>query len=114
MSEVAIMVGKRIRCLRQSHGLSQEALAYKASISQAHLGQIERAVKNPTVDTIGKIAAALDVPVEELFRDAGIPDETHPNATINKINAHLLAMSEREQKDFLKIIRIMKHYDDID
>ena len=42
-------LGKNIRTLRNARGLSQEALAQDAQITQSHLGCIERGRGNPTV-----------------------------------------------------------------
>lgn len=109
MSNVAKDLGLRIRQLRNEKHMSQEELAFKAGISPAHLGQIERAVKNPTIDTIGKIASALDVPVTDLFSTDRIAPTPH-SVTIGKINAQLIDMSEEEQKDILRIIRIFRNY----
>ena len=109
MSDIAKQLGQRIRNLRNALQMSQEELSFKAGISPAHLGQIERALKNPTIDTIAKIATALDIPVAALFATdpASVPSQ---NATIGKINAQLLSTSEEEQKDFLRIIRIFRGY----
>ena len=109
MSNIAKDFGVRIRQLRNEKHMSQEELAFKAGISPAHLGQIERAVKNPTIDTIGKISSALDVPVTELFSSDRITPVPQ-NLTIGKINAQLTDMSEEEQKDILRIIRIFRNY----
>ena len=109
MSNIAKDLGLRIRQLRNEKHMSQEELAFKAGISPAHLGQIERAVKNPTIDTIGKIASALDVPVTELFSSDWIAPVPQ-NLIIGKINAQLIDMSEEEQKDILRIIRIFRNY----
>lgn len=108
MSDTAKELGLRIRQLRNEKHMSQEELAFKAGISPAHLGQIERAVKNPTIDTIVKISTALDVPVAELFSTSCIASAPH-NLTIGKINAQLADMNEDEQKDILRIIRIFRN-----
>lgn len=113
MSNVAKCLGERIKQMRNERKMSQEELSFKAGISAAHLGQIERAVKNPTVDTVGKIAAALGVAVASLFDDEHITQPTQ-NATVGKITAHLSAMTEAEQKDILRIIRILHSYRRID
>lgn len=109
MSEIAKQLGQRIRDLRCERSMSQEELSFKAGISPAHLGQIERAVKNPTIDTIAKIATALDLPVAVLFNMEATPIPPQ-NAIISKINAHLVNMSEDEQKDILRMIRIFRNY----
>lgn len=109
MSETARLLGLRIRKLRNEKSMSQEELSFKAGISPAHLGQIERATKNPTIDTISKIASALGVSVSELFTDEAV--SCFPsNATIDKIEAQLLCMSEEEQRDILRVIRIFRSY----
>lgn len=109
MSDIAKRLGQRIRDLRNEQHMSQEELSFKAGISPAHLGQIERALKNPTIDTIAKIATALGTPVATLFTMDSVSAPSQ-SATIGKINAQLLSMSEEEQKDFLRIIRIFRGY----
>lgn len=112
MSEIAMMLGKRIRELRRERGISQEELSFKAGISAAHLGQIERAVKKPTVETIGKLAVALEVPVTALFSSEYTPAADLSSTTLAKINAQLSTMSEAQQKDVLKVIRIFRGFQD--
>ena len=109
MSDIAKQLGQKIRDLRTERHMSQEELSFKAGISPAHLGQIERALKNPTIDTVAKIAGALDIPVAALFTMESI-SAVPENATVGKINAQLISMSEEEQKDILRIIRIFRGY----
>ncbi len=109
MSEIAVALGKRIRELRTELHMSQEELSFKAGISPAHLGQIERAAKRPNVDTIGKLASALGVPPSALFTDEQTPPPER-TATLEKIDAQLLSMTEDEQRDVLRIIRILRSY----
>ena len=109
MSDITKQLGQRIRGLRTERHMSQEELSFKAGISPAHLGQIERALKNPTIDTVAKIAAALDIPIADLFTMDTVATTPH-NTTVGKINAQLLSMSEDEQKDILRIIRIFRGY----
>lgn len=65
--EVLIQFGKKVRTLRKAHQLSQEQLAFKASLHRTYIGMIERAEKNVTLLNIEKIAKALDVDLKELF-----------------------------------------------
>ncbi len=111
MSSIAINLGQRIRQLRSERKMSQEELAFKAGISPAHLGQIERAIKNPTVDTVGKIAAALNVPMTAMFSNDPLSSSAVSGSTVEKINIHLMVMSEEEQRDILRIIRILHNYE---
>ncbi len=111
MSELLTEFGKHLRALRQNKKMSQEELALKAGISPAHLGQIERAEKNLTLETAGKLSAALKVSLSQLFSfeegTNSIPASTE-TATVDKINAQLNSMTPDEQKDILRIIRIFR------
>lgn len=109
MREIATALGLRIRELRNERHMSQEELAFKAGISAAHLGQIERALKNPTVDTVAKIAAAMGVSITMLFTEEQ-PNVNQESPLVAKINAHLIDMTEEQQRDFLRIIRIFHGY----
>lgn len=59
---------KRLRILREKVGLSQEELGFKSGLHRTYIGSIERAEQNISVDNIHKLAKALKVPVEELFK----------------------------------------------
>lgn len=60
-------VGENIRRIRTEKGVTQMWLAEQAGISQAMLCQIERETKNPSIQVGRNIAAALHIPMEELF-----------------------------------------------
>lgn len=59
---------ERIRYLRKQRDISQEELALRAGINTVYYGQIERGQKCPTVDTLYKIAAGLEIPLHDLLR----------------------------------------------
>lgn len=56
-----------MRRVRVAQGISQEKLAADAAVDRAYLGGLERQAENPTVDLLDRIAAALAVPMSELF-----------------------------------------------
>jgi len=64
---VELQVGRRIRELRKAKGLSLTQLAERADLNDKHLGLVERGEENLTLKSIRKIAAALEVPITELF-----------------------------------------------
>lgn len=73
MSELTLRLGKRIKQLRVMRDMTQEQLAEASNVSISFLGNVERGSKNPTVETIYKIANALDVTMSELLSfDTGI------------------------------------------
>ncbi|TWP23192.1 XRE family transcriptional regulator [TM7 phylum sp. oral taxon 349] len=59
----------KIKKLREKKGLSQEKLARLADVSNNTIVNIESGKQtNPTIETVSKIAKALDVSIEELLK----------------------------------------------
>ena len=71
MSDIAKSVGQRIRSYRITQGLSQEKLAELSGCHPTYIGQLERGEKNATLESIEKIATALDVSLSKLFEKLG-------------------------------------------
>jgi transcriptional regulator with XRE-family HTH domain len=67
MKTIEKRFGERVRKLRQTKGMSQEELAFRAKIHRTYLGGIERGERNPALKNIAAIAKALDVSLSELF-----------------------------------------------
>ena len=61
-------LGKVISALRKQAAISQEELAFRASIDRTYISQIERGVGNPSLLVIFKIAQALKIPINLLFQ----------------------------------------------
>ena len=60
-------VGRKIRALRKSKRLTQEALAHDAGMAMRYLAGIERGEENPTLAILVRLATALDVEPKELL-----------------------------------------------
>lgn len=60
-------LGKNIRIIRKSKGITMMALSYEADIEFRLLGRIERGEGNTTVTSLLKIADVLDVDLMQLF-----------------------------------------------
>jgi transcriptional regulator with XRE-family HTH domain len=60
-------LGNRLRELRRTRTLSQEQLAARAGLSYKFVGEVERGLGNPTVDTLAALADALETDVTDLF-----------------------------------------------
>lgn len=56
-----------MKALREAKGWSQEELADQAGLHRTYISAVERAVRNPTLTVIERIARALKVPIAELF-----------------------------------------------
>ena len=59
--------GTNVRRIRESKGLSQEALADKADLHRTYISDIERFTRNISLENVQKIANALEVEPSELL-----------------------------------------------
>lgn len=62
--------GSNLRRSRLRARLSQEAVARRASLHRTEIGLLEAGQRRPRIDTLVKLAAAVEAPVDELL--AGI------------------------------------------
>jgi len=67
--EILIKFGNKVRKERTKLGLSQERLAAKAGVHRTYIGMIERAEKNITLESIEKVAKALNLKLSDFFSD---------------------------------------------
>jgi len=73
MSQTQRLVARNVRRYRQERGISMGELARRAGIAKQTLSTIEQGQGNPTVETLGLIAAALDVTLRRLLTEWGTP-----------------------------------------
>lgn len=61
------LVGRNLRRLRVTEGLSQEALGLSAGCEPSYIGRVERGRENPTVDLLEALATALTADIADFF-----------------------------------------------
>ncbi|MGP0576115.1 helix-turn-helix domain-containing protein [Paenibacillus peoriae] len=105
MSELLELVGTRIRDIRKSKGLSQEALAEKAGFNSSYIGFIERAERNISLKNLEKIAKALNVGVYQLL--TYVKDNDELTEEDSSIKAILSLLRTRETKDTELALKIL-------
>ncbi len=62
--------GRAVRARRQAIGISQEELADRSGLHRTYVSDIERGVRNVSLNNIAKLAVALDCSPSELLREA--------------------------------------------
>lgn len=60
-------VGNSLKAYRLLYNLTQEELAYKAGINEKYYGRLERNESCPTIETLEKICAALNIDIASFF-----------------------------------------------
>ncbi len=62
-------IGTTIRTYRLQKGLSQGDIEKKTGLLRCYLSRVENGHTIPSLDTLSKIASALDLPIAQFFAD---------------------------------------------
>ena len=105
MESLQVILGNRVRALRERHGWSQEQLGKAAGLGAKYIGTIERGEKCPSFGAIEKLAKALDVEYFEMF----VPMNRSTDAVQKQVNALLSDQGRIDVshvEDFLRTLAI--------
>jgi transcriptional regulator with XRE-family HTH domain len=78
-----MLIGERIRQIREQKGLSQGDIEKASGLLRCYISRVEHGHTVPSLDTLERFAAALDVPLYRLFFSGDNPPPT-PNLSRRK------------------------------
>lgn len=67
-----ITVARNLRRLRVDRAISQEDLAVGAKVDRTYVSRSERAIENPTILVLERLAKALNADIAEFFDQAQV------------------------------------------
>jgi len=80
--DLRILLGMAIKTKRTSLRISQEELAHRAGLHRTYVSDLERGARNPSMDSIEKLARALQLSVSALFEQASKDNEAKQTVEI--------------------------------
>ena len=83
--DLKILLGMAIKTQRASLRISQEELAYRAGLHRTYVSDVERGARNPSLDSVERLARALELSVPMLFQRA-----THEAGTKQQVEILLV------------------------
>jgi CheY-like chemotaxis protein len=69
-TELKIFLGNAIKRMRSDLGISQEELAARAGLHRTDVSDVERGARNPSLESVAKLAGALELSLPTLFAGA--------------------------------------------
>ena len=72
--DLKTLLGMAIKTRRTALGISQEELAHRAGLHRTYVSDLERGARNPSIESIEKLAQALQISISELFEKT--PNDT--------------------------------------
>lgn len=104
-SEARSQFAKSLRQWRNRRGFSQEELAERADLHRTYISDVERGARNLSLESINKLATALEVSLPILFSS---PDTTAPGNTPMDSNPGVASAA------FVDILLVEDNPDDVE
>jgi transcriptional regulator with XRE-family HTH domain len=109
-----MIIGERLRSLREEKKLSQGDIEKRTGLLRCYISRVENGHTVPALETLEKMARALEVPLYQLFYDGEEPPEL-PNLPRRKSSDDIVWGSTGKEARFLaRFRRILSRVDEGD
>ena len=103
VKHVRKFLGQRLRALRKQRRLSQERLGERSGLSGKFIGEVERGEKSISLDSLYRVAVALEIPLRDL---TDVRERPAPREEAEKIFA--LVSGRRRGEDLRKAYEVLR------
>jgi transcriptional regulator with XRE-family HTH domain len=103
-----MVIGTRLRALREDRKLSQGDIEKRTGLLRCYISRVENGHTVPSIETLEKLAAALEIPLYQLFYEGEEPPPL-PNLS-KRTTTEELVLDEEAQKElrfFEKVRRLL-------
>jgi transcriptional regulator with XRE-family HTH domain len=101
-----MVIGEKVKILREQKSMSQGDIEKRTGLLRCYISRVENGHTIPSIETLEKMARALQVPMYRLFTDdahikkPNLPAESIRSRTVN-------SKQEREHRNFAKLFSRM-------
>jgi transcriptional regulator with XRE-family HTH domain len=110
-----MVIGRRLRKLREELSLSQGDIERRTGLLRCYISRVENGHTVPSLDTLERLAAALEVPLYQLFYEGEAPTSL-PNLSARETTEELAleAAADGISHFFEKVKRLLGKIDERD
>jgi transcriptional regulator with XRE-family HTH domain len=110
-----MVIGTRLKKLREDRSLSQGDIEKRTGLLRCYISRVENGHTVPSLETLERLAAALEVPLYQLFYE-GEAEPVLPNLSKRRTTEELVldAEQEKEVRFFEKVKRLLSKIDEKD
>ena len=102
-----MIIGDRLRAVREQKNLSQGDIEKRSGLLRCYISRVENGHTVPAVETLEKMARAMEVPLYKLFYDGEKPPK-HPDLPKRKAGTDIAWGSSGKNARFLsKFLRLL-------
>lgn len=105
-------IGTTIRAHRLQRGLSQGDIEKKTGLLRCYLSRVENGHTVPSLDTLSKIAGALDLPISQFFAEDVMNRQVHAQKLsddelkfLTQIRRYSANLNDSDRKLLLAMVR---------
>lgn len=105
-------IGIMIRGFRLQKGMSQGDIEKRTGLLRCYLSRVENGHTVPSLDTLNKIAQALDIPLAQFFSETSLSQEMDSGRLndeelrfLNQIRRYSMNLNESDRKLLLAMIK---------
>ena len=108
-------IGETIRKFRLQKGMSQGDIEKRTGLLRCYISRVENGHTVPSLETLERLAAALELPVYQLFYEGDEPPPL-PNLSKRQTTEELVldAEQEKELRFYEKVKRLLTRIDEKD
>jgi transcriptional regulator with XRE-family HTH domain len=99
-----MVIGDRLRELREAKKLSQGDIEKRTGLLRCYISRVENGHTVPAIETLEKLARALEIPLYQLFYDGDEPPKL-PNLLKRKTTDDIVWGSSGKQATYLHKLR---------
>ena len=104
-------LGESIRKIRQTKGLSQGEMQKRTGILRSYLSRVENGQTIPSLATLQRLAAAMEVTLADFFPTEGAPPATvpadGPPDSLEELRSYLPQLSPQQRQELLEMVKEM-------
>lgn len=107
---LAKLFGLRLKQIRESKGLTQEALAEMCNFNTSYIGMLEIGKRGASFGTIELFAKKLNVNFEDFFNSDDLDIKKSKNEIIQSIYKQIKNLDEKTLEHIKSYINLLKNY----
>ena len=108
------VIGERLRTLREAKGLPQSEIERRTGLLRCYVSRVENGHTIPSIETLEKLARALEVPLYQLFYDVQAPPPLTLLPGRKTVDEIIGATSPEEQRFLNRMARLLDRLDQND
>ena len=106
-----MVIGSRLRELREAKMLSQGDIEKRTGLLRCYISRVENGHTVPAIETLEKLARALEVPIYQLFHAGEVPENVRK---IKVEDDRTFGAAGRERTYFLALHKALSEMKDAD